>query len=72
MPQYTKKAQQQVEKVMRKYKKGELKSGSNGKIVTNPEQTIAIGLSEARKTGEKIPPVKGGERIWKNKETINK
>jgi hypothetical protein len=37
-------------------KKGELRSGRSGRKVTNPKQAIAIGLSEARKRGAKVPP----------------
>jgi hypothetical protein len=48
------KGKQKVEKVMHEYKHGELKS-SNGRKVTNPKQAIAIGLSEARESGAKIP-----------------
>ncbi|MGA7156137.1 MAG: DUF6496 domain-containing protein [Acidobacteriaceae bacterium] len=40
---------------MREMKQGKLKSGRSGKKVTNPKQAIAIGLSEARKKGEKVP-----------------
>ena len=56
MARYGKKAQKSVEKAMHEYKKGELKSGTSGKTVTNPRQAIAIGLSEARKKGAKMPP----------------
>ena len=51
---YGKKAQQKVKKVMHERKKGTLKSGS-GKKVTSRKQAIAIGLSEARKAGAKVP-----------------
>jgi hypothetical protein len=51
---YSKKAQDKVEKVMREKKRGTLKSGS-GKRVTSRKQAIAIGLSEARKAGAKVP-----------------
>jgi len=44
-----------VEREMKAMKKGQLKSGS-GRKVTNPKQAIAIGLSEARKSGAKVPP----------------
>ena len=48
-----------VEKVMEEYKEGKLHSGSKkGPKVTNPKQAIAIGLSEARKKGEKVSPKK--------------
>lgn len=57
MPKYGKKAQQEVEKVMHKYKKGELKSGS-GQKVKSKKQAVAIGLSEAREKGAKVPEKK--------------
>jgi len=57
MPRYSKKASDKVEKVMHEKKKGTLKSGS-GKKVTNRKQAIAIGLSEARKEGAKVPKKK--------------
>jgi hypothetical protein len=41
---------------MKAMKKGQLKSGRSGKKVTNPKQAIAIGLSEARRSGKKVPP----------------
>ena len=51
----SKKAQSSVEDAMHKMKKGELESGRSHKKVTNPKQAIAIGLSEARKKGAKVP-----------------
>lgn len=54
MAKYSKKAQQKVEKVMHEMKEGTLKSGS-GKKVTDRKQAVAIGLSEARKKGAKVP-----------------
>ncbi len=57
MKKYGKKAQEKVEKAVHELKEGELKSGS-GKKVTSRKQAIAIGLSEARKEGGKVPPVK--------------
>jgi hypothetical protein len=51
---YGPKAQEKVEKTMHEYKRGELKSGS-GRKVKNPQQAVAIGLSEARKEGAKVP-----------------
>lgn len=54
MAKYDKKSQDKVEKVMHEKKHGELKSGS-GKKVTSRKQAIAIGLSEARKEGDKVP-----------------
>jgi hypothetical protein len=54
---YGPKASQSVEREMKAMKEGKLKSGS-GQTVTNPKQAIAIGLSEARKSGAKAPPKK--------------
>ncbi len=54
MSQYGKKAQETVRSVVKKQKAGTLKSGS-GKKVTSRKQAIAIGLSEARKKGAKVP-----------------
>jgi hypothetical protein len=52
----SKPAQKKVKKVMEEFKAGKLHSGSKkGPKVTNPKQAIAIGLSEARKSGAKIP-----------------
>jgi hypothetical protein len=55
MPKYGKKAQSTVKEAMHKYKKGKLKSGGSGKKVKSKKQAIAIGLSEARKKGAKVP-----------------
>lgn len=57
MAKYSKKAGEKVEKVMHEKKAGTLKSGS-GKKVTSRKQAIAIGLSEARKKGAKVPAKK--------------
>jgi hypothetical protein len=54
MAKYSKKAQKKVEKVMHEKKRGKLRSGS-GRKVTSRKQAIAIGLSEARKAGAKVP-----------------
>jgi ribosomal protein S21 len=54
MAKYSKKSQEKVEKVMKEFKEGTLKSGSGGKVKSR-EQAIAIGLSEARKAGAKVP-----------------
>jgi hypothetical protein len=54
---YGPKASEKVEKSMHEFKKGDLKSGS-GHTVTNKKQAIAIGLSEARKAGAKVPAKK--------------
>jgi hypothetical protein len=55
MAKYSKGAQKKVEKNMQEMKEGKLKSGRSGKKVTSPKQAIAIGLSEARKAGAKVP-----------------
>jgi hypothetical protein len=55
MAKYGKKAQQKVEKAMHERKRGTLKSGRSGKKVTSRRQAIAIGLSEARRAGGKVP-----------------
>jgi hypothetical protein len=54
---YSDKAQDKIEKVMEEYKEGKLKSGS-GKKVKSKKQAVAIGISEARKSGTKVPPKK--------------
>ena len=48
-------AQRKVKRSMHEMKRGELKSGRSGKKVKNPKQAIAIGLSEARRSGAKVP-----------------
>jgi hypothetical protein len=58
MAKYRKKASDKVESAMHERKKGTLKSGRSGKKVTSKKQAIAIGLSEARKAGGKVPPKK--------------
>jgi hypothetical protein len=58
MAKYGKKAGEKVERAMQEMHEGKLKSGSSGKKVTNPKQAIAIGLSEARRAGGKVPPQK--------------
>jgi len=57
---YGKKAQDKVERAMHEMKHGEPESGNSHQKVTNPKQAIAIGLSEARKEGAKVPPPKSG------------
>ena len=58
MAKYGKKAQQKVKKAMHERKEGSLKSGKSGRKVTSKKQAIAIGLSEARKEGGKVPKKK--------------
>ena len=55
MAKYSKKASDKVEKAMHERKAGTLKSGRSGKKVKSRKQAIAIGLSEARKSGAKVP-----------------
>jgi len=55
MAKYSKLAEKKVEKAMHERKHGTLKSGSSGKKVTSRKQAIAIGLSEAREAGAKVP-----------------
>ena len=59
---YGKKAQSKVKRAMHERKHGTLKSGRSGKKVTSRKQAIAIGLSEARKAGAKVPKKKGGSK----------
>jgi len=60
MAKYSKKAQEKIEVVMHEFKHGKLKSGKGGKggIVKSREQAIAIGISEAREAGLKVPKEK--------------
>jgi hypothetical protein len=55
MARYGKKAEDKVEKTMHERKHGTLRSGRSGRKVTSRKQAIAIGLSEARKSGAKVP-----------------
>ncbi len=59
---YGKKASEKVERAMHEMKRGELHSGRSGKKVKSRKQAIAIGLSEARKAGGKVPPAKSKRR----------
>ena len=59
---YSKGAAKKVKRAMHKKKRGTLKSGRSGKKVTSRKQAIAIGLSEARKEGARIPKKKGASR----------
>jgi hypothetical protein len=62
MARYGKKAQSKVKRAMHKRKAGTLKSGRSGKTVKSRKQAIAIGLSEARKAGGKVPKKKAASR----------
>jgi hypothetical protein len=52
---YSRKASRKVRQAMRERKRGKLRSGRSGKKVTSPKQAIAIGLSQARRAGAKVP-----------------
>lgn len=62
MARYSKKAGDKVEKAMHERKQGTLKSGRSGKKVTSKKQAIAIGLSEARAEGAKVPSRKSSSK----------
>jgi len=62
MARYGKKASEKVEKAMHERKRGTLKSGGSGKKVTSRKQAIAIGLSEARRAGGKVPRKAGSSK----------
>jgi uncharacterized protein DUF6496 len=68
---YGKKAQKKVKKVMHERKHGTLRSGS-GKKVTSRKQAIAIGLSEAREAGAKVPKKKKSASSSKKKKTTTR
>ena len=67
MAKYSKGAQKKVKRSMHEKKKGTLKSGRSGKKVKSRKQAIAIGLSEARKAGAKVPKKKGAKKGAKKK-----
>jgi hypothetical protein len=69
---YGKKAQSKVKRAMHKRKTGTLKSGRSGKTVKSRKQAIAIGLSEARKEGAKVPKKKGGSSRKKKSSATRK
>lgn len=71
MAKYSKGASKKVEKVMREKKRGTLRSGS-GKKVTSRKQAIAIGLSEARKEGAKVPKKKTAKKKTARKKSASK
>jgi uncharacterized protein DUF6496 len=62
MAKYSKGAQKKVKRAMHEKKRGQLKSGRSGKKVTSRKQAIAIGLSEARKSGAKVPKKKSSSK----------
>jgi len=69
---YGKKAQKKVKKAMHESKEGTLKSGKSGKKVTSKKQAIAIGLSEARKEGGKVPKKKSSKKKSSKKTSSKK
>jgi hypothetical protein len=62
MAKYGKKASKKVERAMHERKRGTLRSGGSGKKVTSRKQAIAIGLSEARQAGAKVPRKRAKKR----------
>ena len=62
MARYGRKAQQKVKRAMHERKRGTLRSGRSGRKVTSRKQAIAIGLSEARRAGAKVPRKSSGRR----------
>jgi hypothetical protein len=75
MAKYGKKASTKVARALHERKRGELKSGSTGKTVKSRKQAIAIGLSEARRAGAKVPAKKSskkGSRKTAGKKTAGK
>lgn len=69
---YGKKAHDKVEKAMHERKHGTLKSGKSGKKVTSRKQAIAIGLSEARREGGKVPSKKSSSKKSSSKKSSSK
>jgi hypothetical protein len=67
MARYGKKAASKVKRAMHERKSGTLRSGSTGRKVTSRKQAIAIGLSEARREGAKVPKKKSGSSAGKKK-----
>ncbi|MGI8951537.1 MAG: DUF6496 domain-containing protein [Chitinophagaceae bacterium] len=72
MAKYSKKSQEDVKDAMHEMKHGKLKSGRSGKKVTNPKQAIAIGLSEARKEGAKVPKKSSSKKSASKKSSSKK
>lgn len=69
---YSKDSAKKVARAMRKRKAGTLKSGKSGRTVKSRKQAIAIGLSEARKEGKKVPPEKSARKAKKSTATKSK
>ena len=62
MAKYGRKASKKVERAMHERKRGTLRSGRSGRTVRSRKQAIAIGLSEARRSGAKVPRKRGGRK----------
>jgi len=62
MPKYGPKAGKKVKKAMHEWKRGKLKSGKSNKKVKSRKQAIAIGLSQARRSGAKVPRAKSSKK----------
>lgn len=69
MARYSRKSGSEVKKAVHKQKRGQLKSGRSGKKVTSRKQAIAIGLSEARQKGEKVPRKKSSSTKSRSKKS---
>lgn len=69
---YGKKASEKVERAMHEMKHGKLRSGRSGKKVTSRKQAVAIGLSEARRSGGKVPPRKSKRTSARKRRTSRK
>ena len=69
---YSPKASKSVEREMHEYKRGKLKSGRSGKKVKSRKQAIAIGLSEARSEGAKVPAKKSSKKNSSSKSSSRK
>jgi hypothetical protein len=72
MARYGKKASEKVERAMHERKRGKLKSGRSGKTVKSRKQAIAIGLSEARRAGGKVPSKKSASKKSSSRKTASK
>ena len=72
MAKYSKSSQDSVKDAMHEMHEGKLKSGKSNKKVTNPKQAIAIGLSEARKKGAKVPKKAGAKKSAPKKSAAKK
>jgi hypothetical protein len=72
MAKYSKAAQKGVESAMKRMERGTLRSGRSGTKVTNPKQAIAIGLSEAREKGAKVPKKKSAKKAAPKKAAAKK